>query len=199
MPGERPAQWLTSDWHLGHRRILELGSGRPFDSVEEHDETLVAWHNELVGADDVVWVLGDVALGEIGRSLANCARMNGQKILVCGNHDRPVMTHDPAKRALWTRRYLTEGKFARVLIADPTVTVPLPGGPGIAASHYPYAGDHPGLPDRFVERRPPDHGGWLLHGHVHDSWRVNGRQINVGVDVWDYRPVRAERILALTR
>lgn len=38
---------------------------------------------------------------------------------------------------------------------------------------------------------------WLLHGHVHDQWQVNGRQINVGVDVWDYRPVEVGRLAEL--
>jgi calcineurin-like phosphoesterase family protein len=37
--------------------------------------------------------------------------------------------------------------------------------------------------------RPVDNGLPLIHGHVHNSWKVNGRQINVGVDVWDFTPV----------
>jgi len=28
----------------------------------------------------------------------------------------------------------------------------------------------------------------VLSGHVHDRWRVNGKNINVGVDQWDYYP-----------
>lgn len=64
-------------------------------------------------------------------------------------------------------------------------------------SHYPYAGDSQDGPDRYTERRPADEGGWLLHGHVHHQWRVNGRQINVGVDVWDFAPVSAETLLGI--
>jgi calcineurin-like phosphoesterase family protein len=40
-----------------------------------------------------------------------------------------------------------------------------------------------------VEHRPVDEGHVILHGHVHGTWRAQGRQLNVGVDVWDYRPV----------
>lgn len=80
--------WFTSDWHLGHRNVVTLGEGRPFASIEEHDEALIARHNALVSPDDLVWVLGDVAMGDITASLAKCARMNGRKILICGNHDR---------------------------------------------------------------------------------------------------------------
>lgn len=190
-------RWVTSDWHFGHRNILHLGEGRPFATIEEHDEALITRHNALVAPDDEVWVLGDVAMGDITESLVKCARMNGHKILICGNHDRPAMTDDPEKRARWTRRYMDEGGFSGVLLVENATTVKLPDGRLVKASHYPYAGDSQDGPDRYTERRPVDEGGWLLHGHVHHSWRVNGRQINVGVDVWDYEPVRAERIMEL--
>jgi calcineurin-like phosphoesterase family protein len=40
-----------------------------------------------------------------------------------------------------------------------------------------------------------------LVGHVHEKWKVkwidNTLLINVGVDVWDFRPVSFERLYAL--
>ena len=39
----------------------------------------------------------------------------------------------------------------------------------------------------------------LLHGHVHTKWRVDGRQVNVGCDVWGYRPVAEDTIVAALR
>ena len=38
---------------------------------------------------------------------------------------------------------------------------------------------------------------WLLHGHVHERWRQQGRMVNVGVDVWDLAPVPEEVIAQL--
>ena len=188
--------WFTSDWHLGHRNILQLGRGRPFDTIAEHDAQLIHRHNALVDDRDPVWVLGDVAMGDIAVSLALCAQMKGRKILVCGNHDRPAMTNNPDKRGAWTARYINEGGFAGALLAEPATTVRLPDNRLVRASHYPYRGDS-GDEDRFADRRPVDDGGWLLHGHVHHSWRVSDRQINVGVDAWDYEPVPARRIMEL--
>lgn len=52
---------------------------------------------------------------------------------------------------------------------------------------------------RYDQYRPWNHGGWLVHGHVHDAWKVRGRQINVGVDMWDFRPVHLDEITALIR
>ena len=35
---------------------------------------------------------------------------------------------------------------------------------------------------------------WLLHGHVHEKWRQQGRMVNVGVDVWDFTPIAEDVI-----
>lgn len=191
------AVWFTSDWHFGHRNILTLGEGRPFASIEEHDEELIYRHNMVVGPDDEVWVLGDVAMGNISESLTKCGRMSGRKILVCGNHDRTAMTADPIKRAAWTKRYMDEGGFSGVILAEPHTTIRLPDGRLVWASHYPYAGDSRDDGDRYLERRPVDQGEWLLHGHVHHQWRVRGRMVNVGVDAWGYAPVAAVTVAAL--
>jgi len=56
--------------------------------------------------------------------------------------------------------------------------------------------------DRYSEHRPTDDGTPLLHGHVHDVWKVRRSKkgtlmINVGVDAWDYAPVSGTEIVAL--
>jgi len=183
--------WFTSDWHFGHRNILTLGEGRPWATIEEHDQALVDSHNSLVSPDDVVFVLGDVAMGDINISLQRCAAMLGRKYLLCGNHDRPTMCPE-VKRQDWIDRYKVDGGFVDVQTVN-QFPITLLDGYTVIASHYPFAGESvEGRPDRFTDRRPIDdleH--WLVHGHVHRSWKVNGRQINVGVDVWDYQPVPA--------
>lgn len=53
-------------------------------------------------------------------------------------------------------------------------------------------------PDPYAEDRyaPGSWGELLLCGHVHDAWRtLDGIAVNVGVDVWDYRPVGIDEIL----
>lgn len=189
--------WFTSDWHFGHRNILTLGAGRPFTTIEEHDEALIERHNALVAPEDTVWVLGDVALGGIAESLFCCSRMHGYKILVCGNHDRPTMVKPPQVRR-WMDRYRDEGGFEQI-VGERNTYVGL-AGQRVAISHYPYAGEsEPGREDRYADRRPVDVGMWLLHGHVHDAWQVNGRMVNVGVDAWDCAPVAAGTIAEIIR
>ncbi len=84
--------YFTSDSHFGHAGVIAM-SGRPFASIEEHDEALVAAWNAVVGPRDEVWHLGDFAMGA---SPERCAvlflRLRGRKCLVRGNHDRKRVT-----------------------------------------------------------------------------------------------------------
>lgn len=82
--------FLISDTHFSHANILtfkkEDGSPlRPFASVEEMDEEMIKRWNEAVKPNDKVYHLGDVAIPK--RGLDCLARLNGDKILVRGNHD----------------------------------------------------------------------------------------------------------------
>jgi calcineurin-like phosphoesterase family protein len=57
-------RWFTSDLHLGHRNIVRY-TGRPYPSVEVMDDDLIARLNRHVAPDDELWVIGDVAMGDI--------------------------------------------------------------------------------------------------------------------------------------
>lgn len=183
-------RWFTADLHLGHANIIRY-CNRPFATADEMNEELVRRWNERVAPDDEVWVLGDFALGPIADSLACGLRLNGRKSLVVGNHDRMFGTRRESDYRRWVDRYTHEAGFADVL-GNVSSHV---GGVSVQVSHFPHEGDSHDA-DRFEEARPADDGRWLLHGHVHEKWKVNGRQINVGVDVWDFAPV-AERELEL--
>lgn len=85
-----PAVFLTSDTHFGHTNICKFtnydGSPvRPWDSVEEMDEDMVQRWNETVGPNDKVYHLGDVVINR--KSLQILDRLNGDKVLIKGNHD----------------------------------------------------------------------------------------------------------------
>ena len=82
--------FLISDLHLSQSNILTFlnpdGSRlRTFDSIQEHDETLIHNWNRVVRPSDKVYVLGDVAFKNA--HLEPLARMNGTKVLIKGNHD----------------------------------------------------------------------------------------------------------------
>ena len=77
--------FLTSDTHFGHDREF-IWKVRGFNSVEEMNEAIVQKWNDTVSAEDDVYILGDVILGdpsniEYGKGL------NGKLHIVLGNHD----------------------------------------------------------------------------------------------------------------
>jgi calcineurin-like phosphoesterase family protein len=58
---------------------------RPWDNPEEMDEEMVRRWNERVRPNDKVYHLGDVVINR--RALPTLARLNGDKVLIRGNHD----------------------------------------------------------------------------------------------------------------
>lgn len=86
-----PSVFLTADPHFGHKGVCKFlrpdGATklRPWDSPEEMDEAMVANWNDTVRPNDKVYVLGDVVINR--RALATVGRLNGDKVLIKGNHD----------------------------------------------------------------------------------------------------------------
>lgn len=78
--------YVISDTHFGHKNICKYEPiHRPFSCIEEHDEALVKYWNEVVHPNDTVWHLGDVLFGH--SAFETLGRLNGIKRLVMGNHD----------------------------------------------------------------------------------------------------------------
>lgn len=192
--------YFTSDLHLGHERIIDL-CNRPFKSVEHMNNQICGRWNEQVTEDDQVFILGDLAMGPIKESLKLVEKLKGKKYLVPGNHDRvhPCYPQKAAKGEEMCRMYEDAGLAILGLEVDyyPLGSAleqnPLPW----KLCHFPTSGDHT-TDDRYPEYRPSlDDNEWLIHGHVHELWAINGRQINVGVDQWDFTPVRESVLRAI--
>lgn len=183
--------FFTADPHFFHRKINELAD-RPWSTVEEMHEGLIARWNSVVRPEDWVYVLGDVCFqtGTPG-NLEIVQRLNGVLLLVPGNHDKVHPMFGEERAASWRARYLRAG-FSDVL---PPEVQEIVGDRLVTLSHFPYEGDSHDE-DRFVEWRPQDVGRFVLCGHVHGAWQQRGRQINVGVDAWNGFPVPAEEIAA---
>ena len=68
--------FFTSDTHFYHANIINF-CGRPFKNVEVMNETLIANWNSVVGADDIVFHLGDFCLGGSAEWTNILNRLNG--------------------------------------------------------------------------------------------------------------------------
>lgn len=163
-------------------------------AVPTMNEALIANWNDTVGPNDNVMIVGDLCMGKLDESLPLVTRLNGNKKLVPGNHDRCwsfARNKTPEKAAEWKAKYKDVG----LEIWPEQVTLQV-GKHTVLVCHFPYRGDSHDE-DRYRFARPFDEGRYLLCGHVHDTWLSDGRQINVGTDVWDYRPVSDDEIIHL--
>ena len=79
--------FFTSDLHFGHNKDF-LYKPRGFDNIEEHDDTVIENWNSVVSKDDTVYVLGDIMMGnDTENSIRKLNRLNGNIIILLGNHD----------------------------------------------------------------------------------------------------------------
>lgn len=180
--------FFSSDLHFGHERVLQFDN-RPFQSVEEMDTELVRRWNAKVGKGDLVYVLGDL----IWKSRNNDAEaiiksLNGQILLIKGNHDR-FLHNSKAKTALaGIKDYddiavtLEDGTSRRCILSH--YFIPMYNGHRYQAIH--------------------------LHGHSHftdeadveidiaeklNSLGFRNEIYNVGCMYWNYEPVTLDEIL----
>lgn len=87
-----PAVFLVSDTHFGHAGVCHFTHPddptvklRPWTDPAEMDEEMVRRWNDRVRPNDKVYHLGDVVINR--KALKTLARLNGDKVLIRGNHD----------------------------------------------------------------------------------------------------------------
>lgn len=82
--------FVTADTHFGHAGVCKFlrkdGTKlRPWDDENEMTEDMVTRWNKVVRPTDKVYHLGDVVIAR--KALAVLSRLNGDKVLIKGNHD----------------------------------------------------------------------------------------------------------------
>ena len=170
--------FFTSDTHFGHSKIIDYCK-RPFSSIEEHDKALIQNWNSVVGQDDTVFHLGDFAYGN-SQFIANIIKqLNGNIILIKGNHD--LRNINPTLYNIFSDVVYQ----ARILIDKQTVYL----------NHFPFLCFDHGDINLYKNNYNIQ-----LFGHVHsgpltsskDVSRLNilfPTQYDVGVDNNNYTPI----------
>jgi calcineurin-like phosphoesterase family protein len=195
MKSHKPIFW-TSDWHLGHAKVIEFDK-RPFKNLEEMHRTLIARYNATVPKDGVCNFLGDVGLcsGKTVKEVID--QLNGIKCVILGNHDKNM-------HAMYNQGFDLVLHSASIVIAGKKVTMshcPLRGvfrerteSMINADSNENWHGEK-----KYLNFSVADEGQFHLHGHIHsgpanDKPRIDGRQFDVGVAANKYRPVSISEI-----
>lgn len=173
--------FFTADTHWGHRNIIRYCQ-RPFADVEEMNEALITNWNNTVGKDDIVFHLGDFAMGGSAEWSRLLECLNGKIYLILGNHDMKTIGKGFSRFEHVAMQMLINIGCQRIYL-----------------NHYPflcYGGAYRNT--------------WQLFGHVHTSGvqtgldysRLNNlfpTQYDVGVDNNNYTPVSFEQIETIIR
>lgn len=155
--------FFTADTHFGHLGIIKR-CYRPFDTVEDMDETMISRWNEVVEERDTVYHLGDFGWKKKHSELI-VPKLNGRIILVRGTHDKNLPQY------LFIENYLL--RYIRME------------GEKITLCHYPmrsWPHSHHGSWQL--------HG----HSHGRCAPLEGRCQLEVGVDVHDFYPISFEQV-----
>lgn len=140
-------KFYIADWHYDHANCIHFDN-RPFKNVDEMNEELIRRWNEAVRPGDLVYILGDMFWCRTTDAIEVLKKLNGQKILVKGNHDR-----------------VRDAAFAKCFAKITDYEEVQDDGDCIVLSHYPI----PCFKNHFY--------GWLhFYGHVHTSFEYNMMQ-----------------------
>lgn len=187
--------FLTSDWHEGHKNVLEF-CNRPFTDVVHMINTLIRNFNATVPEDATTFFLGDMCLGSNQYfKYSVIPRLRGKKILIVGNHDEGP--HGMGFDAVLYSAVIWMGN-----ISFSMSHCPLPGVWREDTSHLEkpskfWHGDDKPKNQKFITQEKCT---YHLHGHIHNgphnsrSKKILGNQYDVGVDANDFRPIALSKI-----
>jgi len=78
--------YYIADTHFGHSAILNFDH-RPFADVYQMEEVMCMMWNATVQKNDTVYIIGDFCWGKKDEWLQIVRKLNGNKVLIEGNHD----------------------------------------------------------------------------------------------------------------
>jgi len=151
-------KWYVSDLHIGHKNIVDY-TNRSLETTKElHDEWIIEIWNKQVFPGDLVYILGDFSFYTKYEQIAEIVKcMNGQKIIIKGNHDRSSILDRLVTNNLIN--YWTDYEEVKIKGHDTVLF------------HFPIASWH-----------KQGYGAWHLHGHSHGSYKAEGKVLDVGID-----------------
>lgn len=205
--------FFTSDHHFGHANILKHEdekrrdqNGARFKSIDHMNEHLVEQWNEVVSFRDRVYCLGDFSFSQASTEKV-LPRMNGEKILICGNHDPFFKRMHMPSSAKQHQEAHEDARLVGFASVHLEMEIEISSGVVARLSHFPYfpakTKDIQDHELRYPDIRPQAGlESVLLHGHVHSQWRERQDKglplmVNVGVDMWGMRPVPASSVVQL--
>ena len=161
-------RYLLADAHFGDSEVLEY-TGRPFGSVGEMNDALLAGWNGTVDADDEVVFVGDFAVPSEPTTVRRWLnRVDGELTFVAGDHDEGAR-----------RSHAVEARQAYSFAA---------GGHRFHCVHHP--DDRPARDGWLVHGHVHD-----MRPDEYPFCDPDARRANVGVELLGYEPLSVAELL----
>lgn len=161
--------WFISDTHFGHTNIIKY-CNRPYRNTYEMDtDIIIKWNNNIKN-NDLVFHLGDFSF----RPEKYIGRLNGNIILIKGNHDK--RSRNSLFYGVANHLPLMIGEFSCILHHRPITKTGLE------------------RKEDELDLEVLENYDFCISGHVHEKYKVNGKNINVGIDVWK-KPIHINELI----
>jgi calcineurin-like phosphoesterase family protein len=173
--------FFSADTHMGHTNVIKYAR-RPFKHIDEMNEVIIKNWNSVVSKDDQVYFLGDFAFAKPEKAISFLTRMNGEKFLIQGNHDRELVENEQfCNQFTWVKQLHT--------IEVPDTSHPKNVRP-VVLCHYAM---------RTWDRS--HYGAYQLYGHSHNSLEdlKTHLSIDVGVDAHNFYPISFDRVTEIMK
>jgi len=168
--------FYIADPHFDHPGIISYCK-RPFENVENMNETLIENWNKVVRQNDDVYIIGDFGFPKKAHQVPHlieiAKRLKGNKHLIIGNHDKRSL-HNPE----FTKLFNTIEIYAEIFDEETKVVL----------FHYPIA-EWNGYFGESIH----------IHGHIHNHENKNiayeENRYNVGVELIDFTPITLDELI----
>lgn len=169
--------WFTSDLHFWHKNICKY-CNRPYNTIEEMNQSIIDNWNSVVKDDDIVYLLGDMGFCGIEKLRSLISQLKGHIRLVQGNHDSDKVVN----------RLIEEGLIE-----------------GVATLCYIMITGDEECPDQeltlchfpMIDWANKERGAWMIHGHQHqlpNTPSCSYAHWDVGLDKNNMMPVSFEQL-----
>ena len=163
--------YLISDLHFNHDKDF-IWKARGYNSIEEMNDSLVKSFNEVVFENDIVYILGDLMMGQLNDEKW-LSQLKGEIHYIIGNHDTTNRREYYESLGFICEGYATVIKYKK---------------------HSFYLSHYPTLVQNSTDDRIHN-----IHGHTHSTnFREFLLSFNVAVDAIK-KPISIEEIYEIVK
>jgi len=146
--------WLSADWHIGHKKIIDL-CYRGFASIEEMDTYILMKYFDQTKRGDTIYILGDLSMNKtIAENVMQDITKDRSVHIILGNHDYKF-------KNMYAKYCASVSSLKHVKVHEHRIVM----------CHY-------AMRVWFGSRK----GTFQAYGHSHGTMRPTGKQWDVGID-----------------